>query len=96
MKTLALIAGAVGIFGLIAPAASAPPAEPTASKSKSDPNQRICEDITPIGSRLGVKRFCATRAEWADKRQQDRDAIEKGQLSPCVLTHNGGNGRPGC
>ena len=49
-----------------------------------DPNERICEKITPIGSRLASKRFCGTRAEWADRKLQDKQALEKAQLSPCV------------
>jgi hypothetical protein len=61
-----------------------------------DPNQRICEDVTQTGSRLGTKRFCATRSEWEDKRRQDREAVEKAQTSPCVLSHNGSNGTQSC
>jgi hypothetical protein len=41
-----------------------------------DPNQRICEDITQVGSRLATKRICATRAEWDDRRKQDREALD--------------------
>jgi hypothetical protein len=48
------------------------------------------------GSRLAKKRFCGTRAEWADKRLQDRQAIERIQTSPCVLQPSGGSGRPSC
>jgi hypothetical protein len=67
-----------------------------AKRPAADPNQKICEDIIPTGSRLGSKRFCATRAEWEDRRRQDKDAVEKAQLSPCVQTHNGASGRPSC
>ena len=49
-----------------------------------DPNERICETITMIGSRLARKRFCGTRAEWAERRREDRQAIEKAQVGPCV------------
>lgn len=69
---------------------------PAANTNVGDPNERICENITPIGSRLATKRFCGTRAEWADRRRQDREAIENAQRSPCVLTHNGGTGHPSC
>jgi hypothetical protein len=62
----------------------------------ADPNERVCEDIILTGSRIGAKRFCGTRAEWADRKKQDREAIEKAQMGPCMLTHNGGNGKPGC
>jgi hypothetical protein len=65
-----------------------------------DPNERICENITSIGSRIATKRFCGTRAEWADRKRQDREALERAQLSPCVMTHNvrgaNGNGAQSC
>ena len=61
-----------------------------------DPNERICENITPIGSRLATKRFCGTRAEWADRKRQDREALEAAQRGPCMLTRTGGTGRPAC
>jgi hypothetical protein len=69
---------------------------PATNTNVGDKNQKICEDITPIGSRLATKRFCGTRAEWEDRRRQDREAIENAQRSPCVLTHNGATGRPAC
>jgi hypothetical protein len=61
-----------------------------------DPNERICENITPIGSRLATKRFCGTRAEWADRKRQDREALEGAQKSPCMITTTGATGRPAC
>ena len=61
-----------------------------------DPNERICEKITMIGSRLATKKFCGTRAEWAERKRQDREALEAAQKSPCILTHNSGSGKPAC
>ena len=61
-----------------------------------DPNERICENITPIGSRLATKRFCGTRAEWADRKRQDRESLEAAQKSPCMITTTGATGRPAC
>lgn len=49
-----------------------------------DRNDRICEKITPVGSRLTTKRFCGTRAEWEEKRRLDREEVEKAQRGPCV------------
>lgn len=69
---------------------------PATNTNVGDPNEKICENITPIGSRLATKRFCGTRAEWEDRRRQDREAVEAAQRSPCVLTHNSGSGRPSC
>jgi hypothetical protein len=79
--------------------ASIAAAEPAQASSQStrpqaDPNQRICEDITQVGSRLATKRICATRAEWAEKRKQDRDTIDDAQRSAhigcsAINTHSG-------
>lgn len=69
---------------------------PASNTNVGPKEQKICENITPIGSRLATKRFCGTRAEWEDRRRQDREAVENAQRSPCVLTHNGGSGRPAC
>lgn len=69
---------------------------PATNTNVGNKNEKICENIIPIGSRLASKRFCGTRAEWEDRRRQDREAVENAQRSPCVLTHNSGSGRPSC
>jgi len=56
------------------------------TRPPADPNQKICEDITAVGSRLATKRICATRAEWAAKRQQDKDEVDRIQRNLCVPT----------
>lgn len=53
-------------------------------KKPLDPNEKVCEKITMVGSRLATKRICATRAEWADYRRQDRDALDKAQRLTCL------------
>lgn len=94
MHSRVSVTAIIGLAMLAAPA--------LAQKSKApnynvgDPNERICENITLVGSRLAVKRFCGTRAEWAERRRQDREVIDAAQRSPCVQTHNGGNGKPAC
>src|SRR6478672_7665390 len=52
----------------------------------ADPNQKICEDITMVGSRLATKRICATRAEWAAQKRRDKDEVDRIQRSPCMPT----------
>lgn len=89
---------AVTVLGMLLAAApiSAAAADDTA-KSKAgayDPNERICENIVMVGSRLATKRFCGTRAEWADRQKQDREVVEDAQrraAAPCnaVLTQTG-------
>ena len=78
-----LIIGVVGAFLTSAPAVAADP--PKSKPAASANNDRVCETITLTGSRLGKKRFCGTRAEWADRRLQDRQEIERIQRSPCVV-----------
>lgn len=73
-------------------------AEPAAKPKKGDPNEIVCEKITAIGTRLATKRVCATRAEWAEKRKLDREAVDQAQRSangPCQTT-NTHTGAPAC
>lgn len=67
-------------------------------RPKLDPNQRICEDVTQVGSRLATKRICATRAEWAEKRKQDRDTVDEAQRSANIGCNviNTHSGTPSC
>jgi hypothetical protein len=58
------------------PAASSAAADETPPKAGSDQGEKICENVTQIGSRLAKKRVCATRAEWAERRLQDRKDAE--------------------
>jgi hypothetical protein len=64
--------------------ASAAPTEQPKSKAPLDPNLKVCETIKPLGSRLATKRVCATRAEWAEHRKQDREETEKAQRLGCL------------
>ncbi len=56
----------------------------TARPPASDPNEKVCEDITQTGSRLGTKRYCATRSQWEDNKRQDRESTEKAQVMSCM------------
>jgi len=58
------------------------PAVAAAEEKKADdkdPNRIICEKQEILGSRLGSKRVCMTAAEWAVKRREDRQMIDKSQ-----------------
>ena len=68
---------------ILAPANS--PALAQATTAGPDPNQKICQVITPVGSRLGGKKICATRAEWEERKRADREATEKAQTQLCVI-----------
>ena len=74
-KFLALVAVGAMVSAVPALAENNPPAP----KTTADPNAIVCEKIEVIGSRLAVKKVCMTRAEWAERRQQDRDEIDRAQ-----------------
>jgi predicted alpha/beta hydrolase family esterase len=85
----------LGTMLIAAPISSA--GAETASQTKrvaADPNERVCEDVVVVGSRLAKKRFCGTRAEWEARKKADREVVEDAQRhanDPCsaVLTHTG-------
>ena len=88
-----LVLGAIVSFSLLVSGSPAQAQQEQAAASSTqmsptynvgDRNERICEKITPVGSRLTTKRFCGTRAEWEEKRRLDREEVEKAQRSPCV------------
>jgi hypothetical protein len=68
---------------LIAPTAVLPAF--AQGSAQRDPNEKICQVIKPIGSRLGGKKICATRAEWEEQKRLDREATEKAQTQLCVI-----------
>lgn len=76
--TAALVAG-VSTQGLAQTSATAAPAA-TNAKPAYDPNEKVCEKQEVTGSRLGYKRICKTRAEWAQSRLQDRQELERVQV----------------
>ena len=85
---------------VVVPSPAFASSESTPNFKTGDPSERICEKIVVTGSRLAAKKFCGTRAQWADKQLQDRQEVERIQRSPCVLTHMtvgvNGNGHPAC
>jgi hypothetical protein len=91
---------AIAMAGLLAAAAAQQPASNPPAKSSqraaADPNERVCEDIIQTGSRIASRRYCGTRAQWEDRKRQDREAVEKAQLSPCVVTQTSNTGRASC
>ena len=82
----------LGGFGIVVPPLSAGD-KPKGSK---DPSEVVCEKQTVIGSRLATRRVCATRAEWAEQRRLDREAIDQGQRSACMVTGSSKTGQAAC
>jgi len=93
MKRVTMFLPLAGL-ALLLPAAASSADNPT--KPSKDPNERVCEKVVPTGSRLVSRRVCATRAEWEDKKRQDRQAVDKAQLSPCVMASTGSTGKNAC
>ena len=85
---------------VVVPSSAFANSETTPNFKTGDASERICEKIVVTGSRLAAKKFCGTRAQWADKQLQDRQEVERIQRSPCVYTHNSrginGNGLAAC
>ena len=82
-------------LAVIAPAPVEAPVSPVASTA--NPNEKICESIVPLGSRLATKKVCATRAEWEERRRLDREVVDQAQKQiggPCQTTPSGRNGGP--
>lgn len=64
-----------------------------AAKS-NDPDEKICEKVQVIGTRIASKRVCATRAQWEERRRMEREVVDDAQRrvnGPCssVNTHSG-------
>lgn len=66
-------------------AAKSPETQSRPAAKAKDPNERICETQKVLGSRLAVRRVCATRAEWAERRAQERDFLDRQQNQRCVV-----------
>ncbi|HEY6048800.1 MAG TPA: hypothetical protein VIV07_07120 [Sphingomicrobium sp.] len=47
--------------------------------AKPDPNEVVCEKQEETGTRLGAKRVCKTRSQWAEQRRIDRLEIDRVQ-----------------
>ena len=60
------------------PAVAAVQAQPGQVKI-ANPTEIVCERIGEIGTRLGANRVCMTRAEWAQRKKDDRETVERAQ-----------------
>ena len=81
LKLICVSSAVAMIAGAAAPAAAQSQNAPPAASQQSDPrlNEIVCQKQEVTGSRLGVKRICKTRAEWAESQLQDRQEVERVQ-----------------
>ena len=72
MKKLALLT--------LATIAAPLPALADTNQPQLDPNEVICRTARVLGSRLGMSRRCATRAQWLEDDRQQRAQLNERQL----------------
>ena len=77
---VAALTGAASLLMAGNPDPSPPAPTPTVKAPPKDPNQVVCEYEPAIDSRLKGHKVCATRAEWASRRQEGREVIDKTQM----------------
>jgi len=83
LKGIVLSLSAVLLLGAAAPsfAQTQPAAAPTTTEKQADDlNKLVCEKQESTGSRLAKKRICLTKAQWAERRLQDRQELERVQM----------------
>ena len=83
MKAIGLPLSAALLVAMTAPAiAQAPAAQAPAAQEKqpNDPNEVVCEKQESTGSRIASRRVCMTRAQWAERKLQDRQELERVQI----------------
>lgn len=77
----------IGKYAALAAAAAMLTAMPAVAgdddqaKKGKDPNQIVCEKQEVLGSRVATKKVCMTRAEWAERRQLERQEIDRAQTA---------------
>jgi len=69
-------------LALLAGAQSAPLATPPAAKIE-DKDPVVCQRIEETGSRLGFKKVCMRKSQWAEQRNEDRMLIDRSQTVGC-------------
>src|SRR5438270_8929754 len=92
VKLGVLLIAAAGCLAVMPAAAQSGQVERQKVRPAADPTQKICQDITQVGSRLATKRICATRSEWEAQKRADKNLVDDIQRSPCVRDESGNCG----
>ncbi|HSQ99819.1 MAG TPA: hypothetical protein VLM36_07875 [Sphingomicrobium sp.] len=74
----------------------AQPSPAQSSNAAAPPSRLICEKQSVTGSRLGSKEVCLTPEQFAQRRRQEREAVERAQAAPCMPTATDPQGHPLC
>lgn len=57
----------------------APVAPPAKAQESKDSSRMICQHEETVGSRLGGVKVCMTARQWAEKRDGNREDVDKAQ-----------------
>ena len=89
LAILILAAAPVSVFAEATPVAVA--ATPSAAKAtvdpRVDPNTIVCKGEDVTGSRLGAKKVCLTRQQWADMSRASRERLDDTQRMSRGFAH---------
>lgn len=79
-KTL-IAAGALALAISAVPAAASDPAPsaPAAQTDEGETNKVVCRRVEAIGTRLGSKKVCRTKAQWDQEAAANRQDLERSQ-----------------
>lgn len=78
LKLVTIAALALGATSAFAQVSSIETARP-AGKLPHDPDKLICERVETTGTRLGARRTCMTAEQWAARRREQREDLERVQ-----------------
>ena len=76
----ATILAATAVPALAQSTAASANQAPANAAPVNNPNEIVCEKQETTGSRIGARRVCMSRAEWADRKLQDRQELERVQI----------------
>lgn len=71
----------ISTFALAMLLAADAPATAQADQSAAEEPRLICRRIPELGSRVRSQRVCRTKQQWADEREQNRQAISRAQVN---------------
>jgi hypothetical protein len=91
VKHAMLLAGLAGLVVAAAPGTDST-APDAAAKAAAYANKKICRTETDIGTRLGGKSICRTRAEWDEFRAEQRKAVDRAQTQSSACLRGGACG----
>jgi hypothetical protein len=85
----AFVLGALAGLVMAAAPASESTAPDATARASAYSNKKIRREETDIGTRLGGKRICRTKAEWDAIRAESRKTVEKVQSSSSACLRGG-------